>query len=157
MQKQPSCLKRGKTRATKSWLVFVCIWLVERAARVFWTNHKAKSGKIEATPNNFGHWVETSSFRVVFTLQTACIVKVTWWMRPTNHTLNNNEHYLCFLASVNSTIVFNNSTVSGSNVSIGQSKWKYITISGFRDLRFSVIDANFKLWNLEFSQICNAM
>ena len=43
VKKQPNCLKRGKTRAT-NWFN-VCIWLVERAAQMFWTYMYQKRSK----------------------------------------------------------------------------------------------------------------
>ena len=45
----------------QSKLFLVCIWLVERMARVFWTNRRAELRKTKPIPDCFRHLIENSS------------------------------------------------------------------------------------------------
>ena len=64
-----NCLKRGKTRTTKSRVVLVLYLIGQRVARVFWTNHRAKQTnhrakyrKSKSIAEYFRHSVEISLF-----------------------------------------------------------------------------------------------
>ena len=60
-QKHVNCLKRGKRGCSSCDSLWFSIWLIEKIARVFWTNHNTKKNRTEAIPDFFGHSIEHRS------------------------------------------------------------------------------------------------
>ena len=66
LKENPTCLKRGKTRATKSWLVLV-LHLIGWLSVESFLDESQREGKNRAMPDYFPHSVENCSNAITHT------------------------------------------------------------------------------------------